>query len=60
MIGLALVAVVLVAMIKLPNFNGTSNPGFGLDWNCEQMPYGGSVCIKKPPPGLPNKGGPTD
>ena len=49
-VGVIIVAVVLlVAVIKPPPFRWNANTGFGLDWDCEQIPDGGSVCIKKVP-----------
>jgi hypothetical protein len=35
--------------IKSPSFRRNGASGFGPDWDCEQMPYGGSVCVKKLP-----------
>jgi hypothetical protein len=47
--GGIIVAALLVAAIKSPSFRGTAATGFGPDWDCEQLPYGGSVCVKKLP-----------
>jgi hypothetical protein len=47
--GLVFVAVIALAAVKLPNFGGSSNAGFGPDWDCERFPEGGSVCLKRPP-----------
>jgi hypothetical protein len=50
-LGVVIVAALLLAvLIKAPPFRWNANTGFGPDWDCEQMPYGGSVCVKKPPP----------
>jgi hypothetical protein len=49
-LGVIIVAVVLlVAVIKPPRLRWNANTSFGPDWDCEDLPYGGPVCVKKPP-----------
>jgi hypothetical protein len=59
-IGIALVAAVLVAMIKLPNFDRASNAGFGPDWDCTSIPDNHPVCIKRVPTDPPKGTTPSD
>jgi hypothetical protein len=47
--GVIIVAALLLTAIKSPSFRRNGASGFGPDWDCEQMPYGGSVCVKKLP-----------
>jgi hypothetical protein len=51
-----IVAALLLTAIKSPSFRRNGASGFGPDWDCEQMPYGGSVCAKK----LPKSGAPAN
>jgi hypothetical protein len=54
--GVIIVAALLLTVIKSPSFRRNGASGFGPDWDCEQMPYGGSVCAKK----LPKSGAPAN
>jgi hypothetical protein len=54
-IGIGLLAAVLLAMLKLPNF-GSSSHGFGPDWECTAVPNSEAVCVKRLP-ARPSKGG---
>jgi hypothetical protein len=50
----AILAVVVVAVVKFPNFaynfGSTGNWGFGPDWECSYPGKGDPVCVKKPAP----------
>jgi hypothetical protein len=54
---IALLAAVLIAMMKFPNSRYGANNGFGPDWDCSSTPYGG--CVKRVPPAPVSKEAPS-
>jgi hypothetical protein len=58
-LGIALLAAVLFAMLKLPNF-GSSSHGFGPDWDCTAVPNSEAVCVKRPVSKPSNSAAPAD
>jgi len=41
-------AVAVMILLFAARFPNSANWGFGPDWNCENVPQGEAVCIKRP------------
>ncbi len=59
-LGVAILAALLVAMVKFPYFGHSSNLGFGPDWDCAYTPNSESVCVKRVPVQPPQRTAPVD
>jgi hypothetical protein len=53
-VGVALLAAVLVAMIKFPYLGYSQYNAFGPDWDCTPTPGSEAVCVKRVPPTPPS------
>jgi hypothetical protein len=41
-------AVAVMVLLFAARFPNSANWGFGPDWNCENVPQGEAVCVKRP------------
>jgi hypothetical protein len=59
-VSVALLAAVLVAMIKFPYLHYGRDDAFGPDWDCAPTPGSEAVCVKRVPPAPPKSALPAD
>jgi hypothetical protein len=46
----AIMGILVIAVVKFPNFSRMGNRGFGPEWECVYPGKGEPICVKKPAP----------